>query len=306
MLPKFTDADYESMKMDTVRNQVFSDELKFVSKTKTKVFDLGTGPIALLCTFAQKHGLKAIGIEANLRAAQRARQKGFDVRPLMAQDAATAKWLLEEKPDAIVCELIGFLASGEGMFSALAHVQANAPKALVLPSKVSTRYVVANIAKKHTKFALHCDQYTLAKSLAFKDVAASADEGILESFDTSLKLWPQLMQVRKKIFAADAESLVNALAFWIRAEFPGGGFFTSSVSDKPHNAKNWRNMVLWLLKPLDIKKGDSILVRTMVDAHHFPCRYSFEVTHDNESQTLCVDNMDQDLSSRREVQARKH
>lgn len=304
----FTSKEYEAMGSDAVRNKVYRNALKRASLAGFKrVFDVGAGPRALLCSFAAEYGFHVSGIEPDVTAfksAQKTLKTLKKLRCLQAQDPKTSKWLSELKPDVVVCELLGFLASSEGMFSALSAVQKSLPPdALILPTQAATLFTLSCVSGTKTR-GYTSPQFALVKRLHFHAVEMSTMLP-LEEFDCGTDLAPQLSQKRVGELVATRTGRADSLSFWIKVDFnlnskrlARGSYFTSKYGDSVSSASNWHNMVLWLPSPILVRKGQIVTVESVSDATAYPCVYSFTITAGKSTQAITLDNLIPHMSPR--------
>jgi hypothetical protein len=285
---------HAAMAFDAVRNEAFKKALDYVVKKGARsCFDVGTGPTAFLSVLAADRGMRVGGIEADAVAARSAhkilRARGGFVRHLVAQDAEARALVLEFKPDVVVCELIGFLASGEGMPVALASIQkaCGGSGASFLPSVFATRFTLGFCPRESRE-----DKFTLFRRLNFDKFSLSLSTSELEVFDCSKNLQPQLLQERKcaPLVNGRGGGVVNSLAFYIEAEFLGGARFTSRALTKD-SATNWRNLVLWLPHELEVRSGDVVEVESTVDARQFPSKYAFKIVHTSRGRPVSTQHV---------------
>ena len=294
---------HAAMVADGVRNAAFKKALDYAVKQGARsCFDVGTGPTAFLSVLASDRGMRVGGIEADAQAAKSAREilrakMGF-VEHLVAQDPKTSRLVRKFKPDVVVCELIGFLASGEGMPLALASIQKASGGALFLPSVFSTRFALGCCPRESRE-----DKFTLFRRLNFDKFkfGLSTEDSELEVYDCGKDLQPQLFQERKCALLVKGGTggeeggggVVNSLAFYIEADFLGVARFTSRAN-RLHSATNWRNMVLWLLHELEVKGGDVVEVESTIDAREFPSKYSFKIVHKSQGQAVSTQHIQLD------------
>ena len=296
----FTIEGHAAMAFDAVRNAAFKKALDCAVKQGARsCFDVGTGPTAFLSVLAADRGMRVGGIEADEVAARSAhkilRARGGFVKHLVAQDAEASELVLEFKPDVVLCELIGFLASGEGMPVALASIQkaSGGSGASFLPSVFATRFTLGFCPREGRE-----DKFTLFRRLNFDKFSLSLDTSELEVFDCSKNLQPQLLQERKcallvKGRGGGGGGVVNSLAFYIEAEFLGGARFTSRALTR-NSATNWRNLVLWLPHELEVRSGDVVEVESTVDARQFPSKYAFKIVHKRQGQEMSTQHIQLD------------
>ena len=131
----FDEGAYASMRDDASRTPAFEKAIKErLAGTDDKVvLDLGTGPFALLAIIAARAGARKVyAIEAQPEAARRARQvikeAGLADRIEVIEGFSTAVQL-PEKADLALAEIVGSIASEEGMYATIRDAQARHLKA---------------------------------------------------------------------------------------------------------------------------------------------------------------------------------
>jgi len=120
-LEGWKNADYEAMRDDVPRTSKFENAIKrrLAGSEGQTVVDIGTGPFALLAVIAARAGARKVyAIEKNPEAAQQAkdfiRREKLDGKiEIIEGDSMQVE--LPEKVDLIVSELIGSIATQEGV-----------------------------------------------------------------------------------------------------------------------------------------------------------------------------------------------
>ena len=124
------DGAYGAMISDTTRTPAFAAALhRRLSNTSDQVvLDIGTGPACLLALLAARAGARRVyAVEANAHAAERARASvlaaGYDESVIVVLSGYSTAITLPEKADLLVAELVGSIASSEGLLHTMADAQ---------------------------------------------------------------------------------------------------------------------------------------------------------------------------------------
>lgn len=113
--------DYQSMRDDVPRTSKFKSAIqrRLAGTREATVVDIGTGPFALLAVFAARAGARKVyAIEKNSEAATMAKalvaREGLEDR-IQVIEGDSMQVVLPERVDLIVSELIGSIATQEGV-----------------------------------------------------------------------------------------------------------------------------------------------------------------------------------------------
>ena len=187
----FADEAYAAMRDDDSRTPVFAEAIQSrlaESPPQTlSVLDIGCGPFALLALLAARAGARKVwAIEVNPKAAARAREAvaaaGFsgvvEVVEGFSTSAELPAELLEEKVDLVVSEIIGSIASEEGVYATIrdAHlrlVKEPTDPASWIPCRCQTWGAPASYALHHALGAPHYDWGGLSEPLRLNCLDAS-------------------------------------------------------------------------------------------------------------------------------------
>ena len=131
----FDEKAYEAMRDDEGRTPLFEKAIRARlagQEGQLTVLEIGTGPFALLALIAARAGARKVyAIEAQPEAAKRARQAirkaGFESTVEVLEGFSTAI-TLPEKADLVVAEIVGSIASEEGMYATVRDAQARLVK----------------------------------------------------------------------------------------------------------------------------------------------------------------------------------
>jgi hypothetical protein len=157
----FTEASYAAMRDDHNRTHKFAQAIKqrLQDPAVSTVLDIGTGPYALLALFAARAGAKRVyAVEANPLAAQQAREavaaaEDADVPAGVVTiiEGFSTAIALPERVDLLVAEIIGSVASEEGLHATIRDARArhvkrpDDPKSYI-PVRVQTWGAPATLA----------------------------------------------------------------------------------------------------------------------------------------------------------------
>lgn len=155
---EFKDEAYVAMKDDNRRTPKFQVAIKqrLAGTTGQVVLDVGTGPFALLAIMAARAGAaKVYAVESNPEAAKRARQvvaKARDVAGIIEViEGYTTQVSLPQKVDLVLAEIVGSVASEEGLCPTILDAQRrfakrpNDPRSFI-PNRVQTFCAPASYA----------------------------------------------------------------------------------------------------------------------------------------------------------------
>eukprot|EP00964_Phaeocystis_antarctica_P023258 scaffold13014_cov67-Phaeocystis_antarctica.AAC.3 len=131
----FDEKAYEAMRDDEGRTPLFEKAIRARlagQEGQLTVLEIGTGPFALLALIAARAGARKVyAIEAQPEAARRARKAirkaGFESTVEVLEGFSTAI-TLPEKADLVVAEIVGSIASEEGMYATIRDAQARLVK----------------------------------------------------------------------------------------------------------------------------------------------------------------------------------
>eukprot|EP00966_Prymnesium_polylepis_P229199 5303992-Prymnesium_polylepis.1 len=130
---RFADQSYKAMRDDESRTPQFAKAIKArlaeAPPNTLAVLDIGTGPLAVLALLAADSGARKVyAIEVNADAAERARETVRDAGWADVIEVFTGystAVTLPEQVDVVVSEIVGSVASEEGMYATVhdAHVR---------------------------------------------------------------------------------------------------------------------------------------------------------------------------------------
>lgn len=324
----FSHEGFFSMTTDRSRNNAYALALFIAMQHGLKrVLEIGPGADACLTKIALERGAEVWCVEGNIRTHRIASKvllgkHGAHIYHAMASSDFTKQLVKRVCPQIIVSELVGFIASGEGLPRILADVQTQLASAgataVFLPGHVSTRFIVASVNSvdmRHNSVLYVAKQFSLVRRLDFEKInmSSSCQGAIWEEFDCNVPLQPQLHQIHTNKFVVSRSGVVNSLALWLcvgfNGQYPNNSIaiarsrsfrgdclciaedmckqphFTSRCSDV-HAASNWRNAVIWLQHPIIVEAGHEIQVSTTVDTREIRAMYTI-VIQSFENNGIC-------------------
>jgi len=166
---KFTAEMYGRMISDSKRTQAFEQAIqrRLVGRMDWVVVDIGTGPCAILSVFAALAGAKKVyAIEANPAMAQLAREAVALVEhpdsgaiapgTIEVLQGFSTEITLPERADLLVAEIVGSVASEEGMHGTIRdarrrHMKRPNDPLSFIPARCQTVAVPASYAEHHKK-----------------------------------------------------------------------------------------------------------------------------------------------------------
>jgi len=128
----FDEGAYAAMRDDARRTPLFAEAIQkrlAGQPGELTVLDIGTGPFALLALIAARAGAKKVyAIEASKEAAKRARKTiaaAKDVPPgtITVIEGFSTQIALDEKVDLVLAEIVGSVASEEGLYATISDAQ---------------------------------------------------------------------------------------------------------------------------------------------------------------------------------------
>jgi hypothetical protein len=135
--------------------------------------------------------------------------------------------------DAVLEEVLGNIASREGVIQIIADLQTRIAPAFWLPVAIATFFCPVNLEMKHLKANLESLGGTLLvgpnhirisrlllDSAAPWQAAGYPTAGCLEYYDFQRPLAAQMLQAHTKQWKAPKSMVINGLATWILAAFP--------------------------------------------------------------------------------------
>eukprot|EP00435_Cladocopium_sp_Y103_P054142 s943_g17.t1 len=275
----FSTEDYETMREDLPRTRAFYKAIDALAPDSI-VLDLGTGALALLAHRAAAAGARHVyAVEASKFAAEKAAglcdNDAISVIHGQSQDIE-----LPEKVDVIVHEILGEIASREGVVASLRDAErflsatAKRKGSWSVPSCARTFLAPAEMPKPRYFKALKARTGTLlampgpgTRMLRFPNLPVSdcilAEPEIFEDLhwgEDKMKL----LQKRVMRFHVMREGILSGFVFFITVHFPETDEMIPVVSSADEES-HWANSFCMVDCPTAVKPGDSLEVESEVD-----------------------------------------
>jgi len=283
-------SDYEAMRDDLERTAAFEAAIQkriTAGGRDMTVLDIGTGPFALLAIMAARAGAKLVyAIEKSPSAASMARrtvkEAGFENRVKIIEGDST-RVQLPERVDLIVSEIIGNIATGEGVVTTITDARKRflkdsaGPQQQMIPSCCQT--LIAPVSYKyHDMLRAKGPEFLRPFQLysQSRDIAFLAEPQELERFDyTGLKDYgiADLREVRELTFqvsqrAAETGGL-SGFACWPRVVVDD-----ELTIDLRGKRSHWNYIVaLATEQPLPLQPPAVVSLRSEKDVSEVPYRY---------------------------------
>lgn len=305
-LEDWTLTDYEFMRDDEPRTKAYEAAIARRLKTikDATVVDIGTGSLALLAIMAARAGARKVyAIERNAEAAKLAKElvvKAGLQGQIDVIEGDSTQVELPERVDLIVSELIGSIATQEGVEPIIKDAEARFLKRLdgqggtgsqIIPSRVETRVApvkytehrIMDFAKKRGIMSRGKAEPGTLQPLRLRsktrDLVFLSEPQVLESFDFGSP-------------SSAGTEVENTLTFDLPAsvapdakDFSGFAMWTRLVVDDEHVVEvkgqkvtsHWAYVVALMAdKPLAVAAPGSITLHVTVDYSAKPVRYTLE------------------------------
>lgn len=278
----FDSAAYGRMTNDSLRVKAYSAAIECVVRGCT-VLDLGTGPEALLAILCARAGARrVVAVEVVPAVADKAREAvasaGCSDRVEVLVGHSTHLEL--PRVDVVVHEIVGNIATEEGLAASLADLQARAE--VVDSSKLG--------------WSLPCRVETLAAPTSLsiclpeeeeEDLEAEPDPAVrlpfvpplavllgeprqLEVVDAAKKI--QLEQECRQVWKVASAATFTGFICAPRVVLDG-----ETTLDAWVQSTHWRHILVQLDVPVRVEAGDQIELKFRADLRHFPVSHRFEV-----------------------------
>eukprot|EP00933_Yihiella_yeosuensis_P072246 TRINITY_DN80593_c0_g1_i1.p1 TRINITY_DN80593_c0_g1~~TRINITY_DN80593_c0_g1_i1.p1 ORF type:complete len:413 (+),score=96.25 TRINITY_DN80593_c0_g1_i1:52-1290(+) len=302
-LENWKDADYEAMRDDTPRTQGYEEAIQSRIASLGKdvtVVDIGTGSFALLAIMAAKAGARKVyALEKNIEAAKKAREtvakmKLQDVIEVIEGDSMSTE--LPEKVDLIVSELIGSIATQEGVEPIIKDATKRFVKesakgscgymipartqTLVAPVRYTNHRAMKFAAKRGVMSRGKPEPGTL-RPLRLRgksnDIKFLSEPQVLEDFDFCFPDASAAQEQRKVTFDIPAEKAEDA------KDFSGFAMWTRLVIDESHDVQvrgqkqtsHWAYVVALMADlPTPIPAPGKLTLDATIDYAASPVRYN--------------------------------
>ena len=304
---RYNDECYASLRDDAVRTNAYLSAI--AARAKGCVcLDIGTGSLALLAIAAAEAGARHVyALEANKAAAEDARQsvaaKGFEDIITVLEGFSTDIILPAGAPriELLLHEIIGEIASAEGVVAALADVRARlcdgeAPcsiparaRTLLSPAEWPTAdYFAAQpvplLATPGTRVILMPALpagLRLAPPQVCEDLSFEPDVGAANTVASSPPAQhcageQQAVQSRTLEFTVARDGSLRGIVCWIEI-FVADGRAASPEITSTDPGSSWSNVFLLLPNPTAVQAGTRLVVRCDAELAGAQPTYCFEV-----------------------------
>ncbi|CAE7453489.1 Prmt6, partial [Symbiodinium natans] len=284
----FSAADYEAMKCDASRTTAFYKAIDTLCPDRL-VLDLGTGATALLAIRAAEAGARRVyAVEISessaARAAERIEAAGLSHRiQVLVGDSKELQ--LPERVDVVVHEILGEIASREGVVPSLRdarrrHLRA-AEGAWSIPARAATWIAPATMPSSEYFTAYREQSGTLLLApgpderfwrlpqLPVQSCQLSTPQ-VFEELSWREDAEPELKQRRSLRFPVARAGILAGFVFYITVECGGGADVVSSAPSESH----WANPFCRVLEPVAVSQEDEIIVKAEADLSGEVPRYA--------------------------------
>ncbi len=269
--------DYDRrMLADRVRNDAFAAALRSViTPGVTTVSDIGAGT-GFLSFLASRLGAKAcIGYEFSpiVRVARELAQENA-IRNCRFIEEHTSDVAAPERTDVVMTETFGNFLVEEHIVENLQDAQRCVrPGGVIIPGRI-TQFVCPLVSPRHfddiTAWRMVGHDLTFAAAERFslnnmyvRDVRPEELWGTPVAFDTLVTTGDLASRRRGEArFDADRDRMIYGVAVWWEAELVPDVLLSTNPSDPP---THWQQIVLPVLEPLQLRKGDVLRVRIASD-----------------------------------------
>jgi len=276
----FDPSAYRRMASDSLRLAAYTAAIGRAVQGRT-VLDLGTGPEALLAILCARAGARrVVAVEVAPKIAEKAKlavkSAGFSESIEVVVGYSTMLQL--PRVDVVVHEIVGNIATEEGIAASLADLQLR-PEVVdasrpgwSLPLRVETLGMPTSL-----NFALPEDDDSDVEvdptiRLTFVPPASAllGEPRALEVVDASAKI--PLQQETLHVWPIDK---VTTFTGFICA--PRVVLDEQTSLDAWAQSTHWRHVLVQLDMPVEVRAGDDIELRFKADLQHFPVAHTFEV-----------------------------
>ena len=269
----FTIDDYTRMVDDEVRTAGFrmAIERRLRHHPKSVVLDIGTGPFALLALFAAQLGARKVyAVEASATAAEQARatvaaaEESGAIPPGVIEivEGFSTAVTLPERADLLVCEIVGSIASEEGMYSTyrdarLRHLKRPEHATSYIPMRCQTVAAPASFsshhhseygwAKRHQPLRLDCYNWglvPLAPPQLLEDFACGGEDPPPGPGVHALAVAPLEFHASAAKMEANRRTLAEALELEEGMNAPRAAHAAADVSGSLSGIACWPRLVL--------------------------------------------------------------
>ena len=185
---------------------------------------------------------------------------------------------LPVKVDVILHEILGVIASAEGVGLAMSYLKTKYPNAISIPEYVSTHLVlldmrVSDIIKDLT---LTINHKMFRGTIPFARCQISDDHAILEQLHMNNISLQQKHRSKCKI---KRDGYMSVLGIYIT--LMTYDISTSSNSDDPNASANWANIGLVLPTSIQVKRNKIVTITSEIDIRSMEPNYTILLEYDN-------------------------
>jgi hypothetical protein len=275
---------YELMETDDNRNQPYRDTIREVVAGKV-VLELGTGRKALWAICCALAGARKVyAVEANQRAYQESLTflKARNIENVHLICGFSDTITLPERCDVLVHDLIGNIASSEGMIPFIEDAKKRllAPDSVHIPQRCVTCAVLAEdptltLAERTFSYVLRgfqrLDRLPFVRVFGFRPQDALSGPYVFEDFT-----FCQVQQFRRSVrldMEIKRDGVLQGVLFFLRIYFS-----ETRVLDTWATPTCWETPFVRFKQPARVKGGDHVELCIQSDLSETPS-YSLEMTH---------------------------
>ncbi len=274
---------YELMETDEVRNQAYLGAIQEIVRDRI-VLELGTGRKALWATVCARAGARKVyAIEANERAYQAslAFVRSQRIPNIQVIHGFSDKVQLPERCEVLVHDLVGDIASSEGMIPFIADVKQRllTPDAIHIPRRCTTYVMLAedpelSRAEWALSYALRglrsFDSLSFVRFFGFPRSAALCEPQVFEDFVLDEPL--QLQSSRTFPIEITRDGELRGACFFIRLHLSD-----TRIVDTLSSQTTWATPYVRFKESTRVRKGDVVDMSIRSDLSGNPS-YSLKLT----------------------------
>jgi protein arginine N-methyltransferase 1 len=275
---------YELMETDEIRNRFYQDAIRKSVPGKV-VLELGTGRKALWAVCCARAGAKQVyAVEANERAYQESVRflKVHRIANVHLIRGFSDKIALPERCDVLVHDLIGDIASSEGMIPFIEDAKRRllTPDALYIPRRATTCVVLAadprfTAAEWAFSYAMRgfarFDSLPFIRVFGYRPADALSEPYVFEDFE--FRQEQPLRPTARLVMEARRDGVLHGAFFFLRLTFG-----EACVLDTWRSQTTWATPYVRFQAPTAVRKGDHVHLVIQSDLSGNPS-YSLQMTH---------------------------
>jgi len=275
---------YELMETDEIRNQPYRDTIRDAVAGKV-VLELGTGRKALWAICCAEAGARKVyAVEANKRAYEEslAYLKSRNIDNVHLIYGFSDKITLPERCDVLVHDLIGNIASAEGMIPFIEDAKRRllVPDAVHIPQRCVTCAVLAEdptltLAEKSFSYVLRgfkrLDRLPFVRVFGFQPRDALSEPSVFEDF--TFRQGQQFQRSVRLDMEIKRDGVLQGVFFFLRIYFND-----TRVLDTWASPTCWETPFVRFKQPTRVKEGDRVELCIQSDLSGTPS-YSLQLAH---------------------------